>query len=618
MPVLESLESRLLLTVGSGVPQGVATGAGPDGNIWFTMSSNDIGMINPSNPGAGVTQYAIPTANSGPGPIAAGPQAVLYASDNGKAQIYEVDKSTGTLLQTIPVSQGQDSLIFDNHNDIIYSTDPASAAGEVRRVDPAVGISSDTLLAEVGYGNGDLTLVPDGNFVLVVSRGTGTVFKVDLNHPGQTPTSFGSGQYFGGIVYDPSGRLFAVSNSNNVESIVELNPTTFNVIASSGPLQGLDGLSFDSFTGDLFATSAGVHAVSGRAGFYQVSLQPGSFLQAKLITSSAFPASFGPDGLEPDGEGNLYIASYQTKIYRYDITTGQMTALTGVLPGLDDLVPLSGVGGHTVPDYWFFEQKAEQFGAIDPTTGHITEIPLVTTGDPQVEGIAPGPGGTLWFTEPNTNRIGMIDTDTDVITEFPVPTPGAQPYGIVEGPDGNMWFTEAGANRIGMINSTNHGIREFLIDSSGQDDAEGITVGPDSNLWFTLAGINKIGVMNPNTGAMVGEYGVPTANAGLSQIVSDPANGTIWFTEAAANQVGSINPTTKAIAEFATPTAGAAPGSLAVAKGREYLVHRVERQSGRRTVHEQPHQHRGIRRPGTRSATAHHRQRGGLSYLEEQ
>ena len=80
MPVLEFLESRRLLTAGGG-SQGVATGAGPDTNVWFTMNSNDIGMINPNNPGAGVTQYAIPTADSGPGPIAAGPEEILYASD---------------------------------------------------------------------------------------------------------------------------------------------------------------------------------------------------------------------------------------------------------------------------------------------------------------------------------------------------------------------------------------------------------------------------------------------------------------------------------------------------------------------------------------------------------
>ena len=562
MPALESLESRRLLSVGGGAAQGVATGAGTDGNIWFTMSSNDIGMINPGNTSAGVTQYAIPTGNSGPGPIAAGPQPILYASDAGKPQIYKIDKTTGRLLQTIPVAEPQDSLIFDRHNDIIYSVISIDGVGEVRRVDPAVGISSDTLLATVGNDAGDLALTPDGNSVLVTGRANATEYVVSLTNPGQKPTTFGSGQYPGGIVYDSSGRLFAVSTSD----IVELNPTTFTVMARSAPLQGLDGLSFDPFSGDLFASSHAINPVSGRNGIYEVSLQPGSFLHATLITSSAFPTTFYPDGIEPDGEGNVYVASLNDKIFQYNITTGKMTAFTGALPGLDDLLPLQGLGGHSVPDYWFFEEAAEQFGMLNPTTGQITEIPLATSGSPQVDGIAPGPGGTIWFTEFNTDRIGMIDTNTDQITEFSVTTPGAQPYGIVESPDGNIWFTEAGANKVGRINATTHVIQEFPIDSSGNDDPEGITIGPDSNLWFTLTGTNKIGVMNRSTGAMAGEYSVPTANAGLAQIVSDPVNGNLWFTEEAADQVGRINPTTKAVAEFAMPTAGAAPDTIAVDK----------------------------------------------------
>ena len=72
--------------------------------------------------------------------------------------------------------------------------------------------------------------------------------------------------------------------------------------------------------------------------------------------------------------------------------------------------------------------------------------------------------------------------------------------------------------------------------------------------------------MNPTTGAMIGEYSVPTADAGLDQIVSDPADGNLWFTESAADKVGRINPSTKAIAEFAAPTADAAPGAMAVDK----------------------------------------------------
>ncbi len=567
------METRRLLSGGNNGPQGVAAGAGPDPNVWFSLSSNAIGMINPADPAGGMTQYQIPTADSGPGPIAAGPQAVLYASDIDKGQIYKIDKTTGALLQTIPVRAGLDSLIFDNNN-LIYTAWSVSGVGQVRRVNPSVGISSDTLLATIGNGGHDLTLVPGGNAVLADSAATGKIYEINLNNPGQTPTTFGSGQYRDGIVFDSQGRLFAVSNGS---SVVELDPQTFQVIASSGPLKGLDGLAFDSFTGDLFVSSRMINSVSGRAGIYDLSLQPGSFLKATLITSSAFPTTFSPDGLETDGEGNLYLASQgassDSKIYQYDITTGKLAALTKSLAGLDDLVPLSGTGGHSVPNYWFYEQNAGQFGAIDPTNGQITEIPFNTTGNPQVNGITAGPGGTIWFTEFHTDRIGALDTDTHLITEFTLPTANAEPYGIVEGPDGTIWFTEAGANQIGRINPVTHAIQEFRIDSSGDDEAEGITFGPDGNLWFVLTGLNAIGEMNPRTGAMIGEYQVPTPNAGLSEIVSDPADGSLWFTEDAVARLGMINATTKVTTEFPLPTGGATPGAIAVDRnGNIWLV----------------------------------------------
>ena len=269
VPVLDVLESRRLLSAGAG-PQGVATGAGPDTNIWLTLGTNGIGMINPGNPNAGIAQYAIPTGNSGPGPIAAGPQPILYASDIDNGQIYKVDKTTGALLQTIPVSERLDSLIFDNHNNLIYSAWSAGGVGQVRRVDPTVGISSDTLLATIGNGGHDLALVPGGNSVLATGAYTGKIYEVNLNDPGQTPATFGSGQYTDGIVYDSQGRLFAVSND---AAIVELDPQTFKVIASSGPLQGLDGLAFDSFTGNLFVSSRTVNPASA-----------GGFLRAEPAT----------------------------------------------------------------------------------------------------------------------------------------------------------------------------------------------------------------------------------------------------------------------------------------------------------------------------------------------
>ncbi len=46
---------------------------GPDGNLWFTATSADkIGMINLKNNNT-VTEFDIPTANSGPTGIVTGP-----------------------------------------------------------------------------------------------------------------------------------------------------------------------------------------------------------------------------------------------------------------------------------------------------------------------------------------------------------------------------------------------------------------------------------------------------------------------------------------------------------------------------------------------------------------
>ena len=61
MLILELLESRRLLSTGGG-SQGVATAAGPDTNVWFTMNSNAIGMINPSNPAPASPDTPFPPA----------------------------------------------------------------------------------------------------------------------------------------------------------------------------------------------------------------------------------------------------------------------------------------------------------------------------------------------------------------------------------------------------------------------------------------------------------------------------------------------------------------------------------------------------------------------------
>ena len=266
------------------------------------MSSNAIGMINPNNPGAGVTQYAIPTGGSGPGPIAAGPEPILYASDIAKGQIYKIDKTTGALLQTIPVSAGLDSLVFDSHNNIIYTAYSVGGAGELggwtrrsaSRPTPSWPRSETEPMTYPGAGRQPRA---------AQQHATGKIYDVDLNNPGHTPTTFGGGQYKDGIVrqFRPS-----VAVSNPEESLS--GSQTFHVIAKSGPLADVRR-HWCSTRSPAACSPAHDQPGIGPEGDLRADLQPGNFLQATLITNRAFPTTFNPDGLEADGEGNLYLAS---------------------------------------------------------------------------------------------------------------------------------------------------------------------------------------------------------------------------------------------------------------------------------------------------------------------
>jgi streptogramin lyase len=81
-----------------------------------------------------------------------------------------------------------------------------------------------------------------------------------------------------------------------------------------------------------------------------------------------------------------------------------------------------------------------------------------------------------------------------------------------------------------------------------------IVVGPDGNLWFTESDGNKIGKIYPATGNIT-EYIIPPfflpEGAYPTDIVSGP-DGNLWFSEAAQNQIGKISPATGVITEYHT------------------------------------------------------------------
>jgi streptogramin lyase len=261
---------------------------------------------------------------------------VIFATSLEGAQIVRVDTATNAVT---PIFSGvqADSLMFDTSGRIIYT---AINQGQVRRFDP--NTNSDVLLAGGLNMPADMILEPGGNTMLVSEFNGGKIDRINLTTLGLSLL----GTYGGtpqGLAYDSQGRLFAnLGNRNGGPTgtfIAQLDPVTGAVLSQTTGLDSLDGLTFDSFTGKLFASSLnGNH-------LYQV--DPNNLASVSSV-ASGIP---NPDGLTSNGMGDIFVAARgDFHIYQYHISSSSVIQRTFV-NGLDDLAPATGLGAPvTVPE----------------------------------------------------------------------------------------------------------------------------------------------------------------------------------------------------------------------------------------------------------------------------
>ena len=203
--------------------------------------------------------------------------------------------------------------------------------------------SHSNVVLATGLGSPiDLALEPNQTSFLVSDQATNSLRRVRLSGGVQgSPLSL-SGRP-DGIIYDSASRLFVNVSSgfqNNNSRIERIDPTTGSVIAQSANTGVfLDGLTYDSVTGMLFASDYN----NGRI----LELNPTTLAFNFLRPTGAVLSQ--PDGITSDGLGNLYIASRgNSHVLQYHIASNT-AAVIGTIAGLDDLAPASGLGAQ-VPE----------------------------------------------------------------------------------------------------------------------------------------------------------------------------------------------------------------------------------------------------------------------------
>ncbi len=262
---------------------------------------------------------------------------ILYATSQTSNQILRVDLTTNQVTPILNASAPVDSLIFDSHGDLIYSE---NTNDQVRIYNPNTHV--DSLLASFSSGSSpvDLALAPGGQSVYVSLYGASEIDKIDLS----TGKLALLGTYGGnpeGLAFDSQGHLFAnlgVRDSGADKYVAQIDPITGAVLATSAHYSSLDGLTYDRYTGQLYAASLDSSDI--------VKFNPNNLSSSSILPSSGVG---NPDGIVSDGKGNLIIASRQNyDIYTYNLKTSTLTQNTYV-NGLDDIAPLSGQGALPEP-----------------------------------------------------------------------------------------------------------------------------------------------------------------------------------------------------------------------------------------------------------------------------
>lgn len=251
---------------------------------------------------------------------------------------------------------------------------------------------------------------------------------------------------------------------------------------------------------------------------------------------------------------------------------GRLDPTSGKIADYPTPTPHSGPHGLDVaPDgsVWYTAQAAGRLGRLDPKTGKIIEYPLPATArNPHTPIVY---RGKIWFTDANNNSYGQLDPATGKATVYQAPTPNSVPYGITAAPDGAIWVALLGTNKLGQIDPAKGVMREHVLPNADARPRR-LAVGRDGTVWYTDYARSYLGALDPKSGA-VREWKSPSNGAGPYGIAIG-SDGRIWYNESNANLMVAFDPRTEKMETVAIPTAQAVVRHMVSdpARGRLWLA----------------------------------------------
>jgi WD40 repeat protein len=227
------------------------------------------------------------------------PAQQAYIANESQGKLVQLDFATGLQTTLYTIGGHPDDLTLNSQGQLIYSV-PAS--GTICLYDPVTG-NNTTLVSAIKWVR-DLVIEPGGTSMLIGVYSPGQILRYNFV-TGTTEVLSKKLGTVDGLAYDPAGHLFAVANHN---TIVQIDPASGKVLKTLVlephlGVNGGDGMTYDSYTGQLWVTHDGKLPSGPEGGLIEVPTDLSGFTlyQTGKILS--------PDGIDSDGKGNLYIGA---------------------------------------------------------------------------------------------------------------------------------------------------------------------------------------------------------------------------------------------------------------------------------------------------------------------
>ena len=309
--------------------------------------------IQAGTPTPPVTEFAIPTADSSPMGIAAGPDGNLWFTEYQANKIGRITPS-GTITE-FPLANGSSPYgIAAGPDGNLWFTEPLG--NRIGRITPA-GVITEFSLPTANSGPGEITAGPDGN--LWFTEGANKIGRItpagvisEFTLPNNTPNS-----YLRGITAGPDGNVwFTVTRP-------------FCTICPSSP----------AFVGRI--TTDGT------------------------VTEFNLGSSSNPGGITSGSDGNIWVAdSVRSAVWRItpggDLTPFPVASCCS----LEQWNVTSGSDGNL----WFVLDYPAMVARVT-TQGTVHQYPMPTQARGNIGGITAGPDGNIWFIERSTNQIARVE-----------------------------------------------------------------------------------------------------------------------------------------------------------------------------------------------------------------